>query len=172
MNDFYMQLLSAGVVVAIVEGFFSILLARRNNKLLLEQQKNEHNFEIQKTQYEQLTKAYENLMQELPEEKKLSHVITNSTIGSLGMERSEIESQLGNIGAVAAEEEMVLYNHYQKYSYLLNDSQVEELQKIIAEHDEKAQDQDPMWLLTIVQFEESYTNAIREKLSELSKTHN
>ena len=33
MNDFYMQLLSAGVVVAIVEGFFSIFLAHRNNKL-------------------------------------------------------------------------------------------------------------------------------------------
>ena len=61
MNDFYMQLLSAGVVVAIVEGFFSIFLAHRNNKLLLNQQKSEHHFEIQKTQYEQLTKAYENL---------------------------------------------------------------------------------------------------------------
>lgn len=48
MNDFYMQLLSAGVVVAIVEGFFSIFLAHRNNKLLLNQQKSEHHFEIQR----------------------------------------------------------------------------------------------------------------------------
>lgn len=169
MNDFYMQLLSAGVVVAIVEGFFSIFLAHRNNKLLLNQQKNEHHFEIQKTQYEQLTKAYEILMQELPEEKKLSHAFANSTIGSLEIEHSEIESQLGNLGAVAVAEEMILYNHYQKYSYLLNDSQVEEIQRIIAEHDEKAQEQDPMWLLTIVQFEELYAQAIRDKLSELSK---
>ena len=170
MNDFYMQLLSAGVVVAIVEGFFSIFLDKRNNKLLLNQQKNEHHFEIQKTQYEQLTKAYEILMQELPEEKKLSHTFANSPIGSSKLKRSEIKSQLGNIGTVAAEEEMILYKHYQKYRYLLNDSQIKELEKIIAEHDEKAQEQDPMWLLTIVQFEESYAQAIRDKLSELSKT--
>ncbi len=169
MNDFYMQLLSAGVVVAIVEGFFSIFLAYRNNKLLLNQQKSEHHFEIQKTQYEQLTKAYEILMQELPEEKKLSHAFANSPIGSSELKRSEIESQLGNIGTVAAEEEMILYKHYQKYEYLLNDSQIKELEKIIADHDEKAQEQDPMWLLTIVQFEESYAQAIRDRLSELSK---
>lgn len=108
-------------------------------------------------------------MQELPEEKKLSHAFANSPIGSSELKRSEIESQLGNIGTVAAEEEMILYKHYQKYEYLLNDSQIKELEKIIADHDEKAQEQDPMWLLTIVQFEESYAQAIRDRLSELSK---
>lgn len=168
-TDFYMQLLSAGVVVAIVEGFFSIIIAHRNNKLLKEQTKSEQQFEIKKTQYDQLTKAYNELLDSLPEEKKLSHAFSNTKVGTAQLDEDNVGLELAKIGSIAAEEEMLLYNHYQKYGYLLNEEQISKIQSIIEDHDEKAKAEDTMWLLTVVQFEDEYTQALRDKMVELTK---
>lgn len=61
------------------------------------------------------------------------------------------------------------YMEHQKYGYLLNEEQISKLQSIIEEHDEKAKAEDTMWLLTVVQFEDEYTQALRDKMVELTK---
>ena len=148
---------------------FSIIIANRNNKLLKEQKKSDQQFEIKKIQYEQLIKAYNKLLESLPEEKKISHVLSNTNVGTEQIDEADVGLELENIGAIAAEEEMLLYNHYQNYNYLLNGEQISKIQAIIEIHDEKARTQDIMWLFTIVQFEEEYTKALRDKMVELTK---
>ena len=165
MPDIYIQLLSAGVIAAVVEGVFSIIVALKSNKLIRESTQNQINYDMQKTQYNQLTDAYNELTKMLPEEKRLSFVITNTD--TTGTEEENAESLL-HVGGTGKTEEMILLNHYRQYGYLLNDDQLERLEEIIKEHDECVEKGDLTWLFAVVMFENTYFEIIKEKLRELS----
>lgn len=167
-TNIYVQLLSAGVIAAIIEGIFSIVIAIKNNKLIKQQSEETKKFEIRKMQYEPRPKAYDNLLQMLPEEKRISHAFANLHINA-GITKDEIEEGMEKIGELAPKEEMILINHFKNYDYLLTTSQKDALNKIIEEHDSLSEEYNPMYLAKIAEFEEIYCDCIKTRLLELAK---
>lgn len=168
-NELLVTLLSAGVIASAVEGLFSIVIALKNNKLIMKQNHNDHVFELQKIQYEQLSKAYDDLLKVLPEETRVSHILTNTNVAQPELSIEERVAEMEKIGKAASDEERILYNHYKNYSHLLRDEQNQIIEEIIKKHDELAEKQDIMWLETLVEFEDTYSKQVRERLSELTK---
>ena len=168
-NSIYIQLLSAGVIAALVEGLFSIIIAVKKDSMLKNQAEKDRSFEMKKIQYQQLTDAYNVLIARLPEEMRVTHVFANSKIREIELQEDEIATELAHLGETVSKEEMILISHYNGYGYLLNEDQQEKINSIIEEHDEFAKKGNLKWIYTVAKFEDCYIGEIKSKLVELSK---
>ena len=72
-----LELLSAGVIASLVAGIFSLVIAFKNNKRLVELEKSKQKFTVNQERYKGLREAYAELLNVLPEEKLLGHIIIN-----------------------------------------------------------------------------------------------
>ena len=70
-----LELLSAGVIASLVAGIFSLVIAFKNNKRLVELEKSKQKFTVNQERYKGLREAYAELLNVLPEEKLLGHII-------------------------------------------------------------------------------------------------
>ena len=64
-----LELLSAGVIASLVAGIFSLVIAFKNNKRLVELEKSKQKFTVNQERYKGLREAYADLLNVLPEEK-------------------------------------------------------------------------------------------------------
>lgn len=72
-----LEILSAGVIASLVTGIFSLVIAVKNNKRLVELENSKQKFTINQERYKGLREAYTELLAILPEEKLLGHIIIN-----------------------------------------------------------------------------------------------
>lgn len=193
MNDkitIAIELLSAGVIAALVTGIFSLVIAIKNNKRLIELEKGKQKFTIDQERYKALRSAYSELLNLLPEEKLLGHVIMN-----MPSHKGFQENGLSEAFEIAETNMKIMYSHFQKYCYLLSDDEQEQIQSevetldsisqsIIAElwspDTENSEDADDSIsdaihekilerLLKVTEFEKLYYDSFRDNLSKLSK---
>lgn len=124
MNDkIIMEILSAGVVAALVTGVFSLIIAFKNNKRLLDIENSKQRFTIEQERFKALKEAYSNLLDLLPKEQRIGYIVMN-----LPLQENSLESSYE-----AAEHNMrIMQNHFQKYGYLLSEDE----QKKIADFTE------------------------------------
>lgn len=181
-----LELLSAGVVAALVAGIFSLVIAIKNNKRLVELEKNKQKFSINQERYKGLREAYAELLIALPQEKRLGHIIMNS---------SSQENMISGVFAIADVNMKTMYSHFQKYGYLFSDDEQKAITDIIKEIDTIAESiieisinsqgydtedgEDVLeekiykksWerILKVVECEEMYYNLFKNDLSKLSK---
>ena len=76
MNDsdnisIVLQILSAGVIAAFVAGVFSLVIAFKNNKRLIELENSKQKFTVAQERFKGLREAYSELLSTLPQEKTL-----------------------------------------------------------------------------------------------------
>ena len=110
-TEILLKLLSAGVITAIVTGLFSLIVAVKNNRRLLEIEKSKQQFTIEQERYKDLRSAYAELIELLPEEKHIGHIIMN-------MPAKENNGLFG-VYEVAQENTRIIYSHFKKHCYLL-----------------------------------------------------
>lgn len=72
-----LELLSAGVIAALITGIFSLVIAVKNNKRLIELENSKQKFTVDQEHFKELRNAYSELLSLLPEEQRLGHVIMN-----------------------------------------------------------------------------------------------
>lgn len=187
-----LELLSAGVIASLVAGIFSLVVAVKNNKRLVELEKSKQKFTVNQERYKGLREAYAELLNVLPEEKLLGHIIIN-----LPSQKNFEENGLSEAYEVAEVNMKILYSHFQKYGYLLSDDEQKEIVKLIEVIDtitksiigissslqlydvENDQNEDALVdkghkkilerILKVTEFEESYYNLFKNNLSRLSK---
>lgn len=117
-----LELLSAGVIAALVAGIFSLIISVKNNKKLIEIEKSKQSFTIQQERYKQLLECFNELKAELPDENFVGHVIMN-------YEKNDVD--LEKILLLAEDNISKIYKHYQYYSHLFDDSYCKELESNI-----------------------------------------
>ena len=182
MNDYIIDLLSAGVIAALVTGGFSLITSIKNNKRLIEIEKSKQAFTISQEKFKALREAYEELLKTLPEEKLLGHIIINSPLkGNLS------EKKLSKFLSAADENTKIIYLHFQKYCYLFSKDEQDSVLKFIEDIDnisksifnanmnvqlydtDDNQMSDPVLnkILITVKFEEMYYNLYRSNLNKL-----
>ena len=113
-----LELLSAGVIAALVAGIFSLAIAIKNNKRLVDLENIKQKFTINQERYKALKEAYDELLAKLPEKNLLNHIIINLPAQNEFQKKDFFE--IYN----AAEENMeIMYSHFQKYGYLFSDNE-------------------------------------------------
>lgn len=184
------ELLSAGVIAALVTGIFSLIIAIKNNKRLIELEKKKQKFTMDQERYKALRSAYDELLNLLPEEKLLGHVIMN-----MPSRKDFQENGLSEAFEIAEVNMKIMYSHFQKHCYLLSDDEQEQIQSeveaidsisksIIAglwstdtensENDDDSISDDIHGkvlerLLKVTEFEKLYYDSFRDNLSKLAK---
>ena len=125
-----LELLSAGVIAALVAGIFSLAIAIKNNKRLVDLENIKQKFTINQERYKALKEAYDELLAKLPEKNLLNHIIINLPAQNEFQKKDFFE--IYN----AAEENMeIMYSHFQKYSYLFSDNEQQKINNLIEEID-------------------------------------
>lgn len=131
---FLTEILSAGVVVALVTGIFSLVIAVRNNKRLMELENLKQKFTMVQERFKELKDAYKELLGLLPEDRLLGHVIMNMP------SRPDFqENGLSEAFEIGEENMKILYSHFQKYSYLFSEDEKKKIGSAIEEIDDIAQ---------------------------------
>lgn len=125
-----LELLSAGVIASLVAGIFSLVIAVKNNKRLLELENSKQKFAINQERYKELREAYTELLAILPEEKLLGHIIINMPTKKIFREQGLSEAY-----EVAEKNMKIMYSHFQKYGYLLSDDEQKKIANLIEEID-------------------------------------
>lgn len=125
-----LELLSAGVIVALVTGIFSLVIAVKNNRRLIELEKSKQKFTVDQERYKGLRDAYGELLRLLPEEKLLGHIVMN-----LPSKENFQENGLSESFKVAEENMKILYSHFQKYCYLLSEDEQKTVANLVEEID-------------------------------------
>ena len=120
------RILSAGVITAIVAGFFSLWVSFSNNKRLVKLEKSRQRFEIEQKQFKSLQEAYVELLSILPYNEKLAYRICN--------EQFE-ENALLKAYEIAVDNSGKLYSHYQRYCFLLLADEQEKFNNVIEKTD-------------------------------------
>lgn len=120
------RILSAGVIVAIVSGLFSLWVSFSNNKRLVKLEKSRQRFEIEQKQFKSLQEAYVELLSILPYNEKLAYRIYN--------EQFE-ENTLLKAYEIAVDNSGKLYSHYQRYCFLLLADEQEKFNNVIEKTD-------------------------------------
>ena len=120
------RILSAGVITAIVAGFFSLWVSFSNNKRLVKLEKSRQRFEIEQKQFKSLQEAYVELLSILPYNEKLAYRICN--------EQFE-ENTLLKAYEIAVDNSGKLYSHYQRYCFLLLADEQEKFNNVIEKTD-------------------------------------
>lgn len=188
---FVLEILSAGVIVALITGVFSLLVASKNNKRLLKIENNKQKFTLLQEKFKALRDAYDVLIEVLPEEKKLGHVIMNLPAQKDFMDKGMLAAY-----EIAETNMKILYTHFRKYCYLLSEDEQTQVLKFIERIDtvtkriiesnvgveiygvndteEESLENDlrikaTERLLLVTEFEEMYYDLYRNNLSTLSK---
>ena len=117
-----LELLSAGVMAALVTGMFSLIISVKNNRKLYEMEKNKQIFTMQQERYKQLLECFNILKKEIPDENTVGHVIMNFEKNSVDLEK---------ILLLAEDNISKIYKHYQHYSHLFEDSYCNEFEASI-----------------------------------------
>ncbi|MEJ8743509.1 hypothetical protein WKT07_08665 [Mediterraneibacter sp. HCN-7094] len=125
-----LELLSAGVIAALVTGIFSLVIAVKNNRRLIELEKSKQKFTVDQERYKGLRDAYGELLRLLPEEKLLGHIVMN-----LPSKEDFQENGLSESFKVAEENMKILYSHFQKYCYLLLEDEQKTVANLVEEID-------------------------------------
>ena len=123
-------ILSAEVIVALVTGIFSLIISFKNNKRLVALEKNKQEFTITQERFKGLRDAYNQLLEELPEEELLGHIIMN-----LPTNADFQKTGLSDAHTVAERNMKILYTHFQRYCYLLSDEQQAKVTDLIEKID-------------------------------------
>lgn len=125
-SNILLQILSTVVIAAIVTGIFSLVIAFRNNKRLIELEKSKQKFLVAQEQYKELLNAYKDLLNLLPEENLLGHIIINSPLK---------EDSLSEYFKISDKNIKIMYSHFQKYCYLLTQDEQNMINTLIEEID-------------------------------------
>ena len=126
-----LELLSAGVVAALVTGVFSLIISIKNNKHLMKLEELKHNYSVEDTKNQQLVKAFNELLQDLPEDKQVGHFVMNIP------SRKNYDSNPLSEAYVMAEYSMTtIFANFQKYKYLFSKEDQDKFMKAIEELDE------------------------------------
>lgn len=188
INNVVLELLSAGVSVALVTGVFSLVIAIKNNRRLLDLENSKQRFTVTQERFKALREAYRELLNMLPEEKCVGHVIMN-----LPLQDGFQENGLASSYEIAENNMKIMYSHFQKYGYLLLDDEQKKVSSSIEELDNIAKvlisakselklyniDQGEYVsdisksvttrIIKISEFEEMYFNLYKNCLSKMSK---
>lgn len=187
-----LEFLSAGVIASLVAGIFSLVIAFKNNKRLVELEKSKQKFTVNQERYKGLREAYAELLNVLPEEKLLGHIILN-----LPSQKNFQENGLSEAYEAADMNMKIKYSHFQKHGYLLSDDEQKEIIKLIDVIDtitksiidislslqvydvwneenedasvDKVHEKILERILKVTEFEETYYNLFKNNLSKLSK---
>ena len=187
-NNLVLELLSAGVIASLVTGLFSLAITIKNNKRLIDLEKNKQNFTITQERFKALREAYDELVNLLPEENLVGYIIMN-----LPLHNNFQEDSLTSAFDVAENNMKIMYSHFKKYGYLLLEEEqkcvnelVEELDFIAkslynAQSDLKVYTVDESLsssdikiyatnrIIKVTEFEEVYFNLYKNSLSKMSK---
>ncbi|MBP3541796.1 MAG: hypothetical protein J6K72_08330 [Clostridia bacterium] len=188
--DIMLQLLSAGVIAALVTGVFSLIIAAKNNKRLIELENNKQEFTVAQERFKGLRDAYNELVRMLPEEELLGHFIMN-----LPSKADFHETGLSDAYEIAERNIKILFSHFQRYCYLLSDDQQKDVSALIGQIDdvtkcivdvasglqtystaENKASNEPLNILIrerivkAAEFEEMYHNLYKHNLSKLSNS--
>lgn len=125
-----LELLSAGVIAALITGIFSLTIAIKNNKRLIELENIKQKFTINQERYKELRKSYKELLSLLPEEKLLGHTIVNSP-----SKKGFQENSLSEFYEIAENNMKIIYTHFQKYSYLFSENEQKGIIDLVEEID-------------------------------------
>lgn len=187
-----LELLSAGVIAALVTGIFSLVIAAKNNRRLIELENSKQKFTVDQGRFKGLRDAYSELLRLLPEDKLLGHVIMN-----LPSKEGFQENGLTESYEIAENNMKIIYSHFQKYCYLLSDDEQEKVADAVEEIDtitksiislnsgldiynsnEDSCKEDSFntihvkiieRIVKITEFENMYYNLLKSSLSKLSK---
>lgn len=187
-----LELLSAGVIAALVTGIFSLVIAVKNNRRLLELENSKQKFTVDQERYKGLRDAYKELLCLLPEEKLLGHIIMN-----MPSKEEFHKNGLSESFKIAEENMKIMYSHFQKYCYLLSEDEQKTVSDLIEAIDNvtksiinfnggiqayntdgKADKMDSFdtihakiieRIIKVVEFEEMYYNLFKDNLSKMSK---
>ena len=185
-----LELLSAGVIASLVTGIFSLVIAVKNNKRLVELENSKQKFTINQERYKGLREAYTELLAILPEEKLLGHIIIN-----LPAQKNFRENGLSEAYETAEANMKIMYSHFQKYGYLLSDDEQKKITNLIEEIDtitksiikinsglqvydvednedasaEKVHEKIIERILKVTEFEELYYDLFKNSLSKVLK---
>lgn len=128
---FILELLSAGVIAALVTGIFSLVITAKNNKRLADLENIKQKFTMNQERFKALRDAYGELLSLLPEDKLLGHVIINAP------SREDFrESGLSEFYQIAEENMKIMYSHFQKYCYLFSESEKKKIVDLIEQIDD------------------------------------
>ena len=187
-----LELLSAGVIAALVAGIFSLVIAAKNNKRLIQLENSKQKFTADQERFKGLRDAYSELLSLLPEDKLLGYVIIN-----LPSKEGFQENGLTESYEIAENNMKIMYSHFQKYCYLLSDEEQEKVADAVKEidaitksiinlntgldiynTDEDSGKEDSFdtihkkimeRIVKITEFEDMYYNMLKNSLSKLSK---
>lgn len=126
-----LQILSAGVIAALVTGVFSLVIAVKNNKRLIELENSKQKFTLTQKRFESLREAYSELLSTLPQEKTLGNFIIN-----LPSREGFEENGLSDAYQIADSNIGKLYRHFQKYCFLLSNDEQKKVNDLIEKIDE------------------------------------
>lgn len=129
-TNILLEFLSAGVIATLVTGIFSLVIAVKNNRRLIELEKNKQKFTVDQERYKGLRDAYGELLRLLPEEKLLGHIVMN-----LPSKKDFQENGLSESFKIAEENMKILYSHFQKYCYLLSEDEQKIVSNLVEEID-------------------------------------
>ena len=146
-------MLSAGVIASLVAGIFSLVIAFKNNKRLVELEKSKQKFTVNQERYKGLREAYAELLNVLPEEKLLGHIIIN-----LPSQKKFQENGLSEAYEAADMNISLGLQVYDVGNEENEDASVDKVHKKILER-----------ILKVTEFEETYYNLFKNNLSKLSK---
>lgn len=187
---FVLELLSAGVIASLVAGIFSLVIAVKNNKRLVELENSKQKFTVKQERYKLLKEAYAELINVLPEEKRLGYIITNLT-----SQKDFTNNTSSTIYKIAEKNMKIMYSHFQKYGYIFSDKEQKEIKDLVEVIDsisisiinissswqekdvesiedaavEKGYKKILEKIVKVTEFEEKYFNMFKNNLSKLSK---
>lgn len=187
-----LELLSAGVIAALVTGIFSLFIAVKNNRRLVELENSKQRFTIDQERFKGLRDAYGELLSLLPEEKLLGHIIMN-----MPSREDFRENGLSESYETAEENMKIMYSHFQKYCYLLSEDEQKMVVDLVEEIDNVTksiiilnteiqayntageENRDDSFdtihakiverIIKVTEFEEMYYNLFKNNLSKMSK---
>ncbi len=126
-----LELLSAGVIAALITGIFSLIISIKNNKQLVELEKLKHKFTVEDKMKQRLIEAYNELQNDLPEDKRVGHFVMNMPA------KAKFTSNVFSEACSVADDSIrICYTHFQKYKYLFSKEEQKKFSKKIEELDE------------------------------------
>lgn len=128
---FVIQILSAGVIASFVTGVFSLIVAVKNNKKLVELEKIKQKFTVERKRYEEIHDAYEKLNDLIPEKEKLQYICMNLP------QTDEFEIDLVDNLISATDSNMSkMFEHFQRFGFLFSQNEKQEINAKLIEIDE------------------------------------
>lgn len=132
--SFVIQILSAGVIASFVTGVFSLIVAVKNNKKLVELEKIKQKFTVERQRYEEIHDAYEKLNNLIPEREKLQYICMNLP----QTDEAGIDS-LSNLISVTDSNMSKMFEHFQRFGFLFSQNEKQEINAKLKEIDKTSE---------------------------------